>query len=107
MVLDAAIQPATQVFVSGDCAAPKGVNDMEAEHFRAQLGGVGLSLRGFSYISGANPRTVQRWAEGKQDIPHWVGVMLRLIEIACPMTAPITQEKRLVMILQLLGGFRR
>ncbi len=52
---------------------------MNPEEFRDGLKALGYSLQGFAAFTGTNPRTVRRWAEGTQDIPPWVGMMLRLM----------------------------
>ena len=49
---------------------------MTAPDFRRRLAALGYSQRGFAAHVGANERTVRRWAEGEQDIPQWVTVML-------------------------------
>jgi len=53
---------------------------MTSPEFRAALSRVGHTQRGFAAYVGANERTVRRWAEGEQDIPKWVAVMLVLME---------------------------
>jgi hypothetical protein len=52
---------------------------MLPERFVWLLDNAHLSQRSFATITGANPRTVQRWSEGSQDIPKWVGVVLVLL----------------------------
>ena len=51
-----------------------------APDFRHRITALGYTQRGFAAYVGANERTVRRWAEGEQDIPQWVGVMLDLME---------------------------
>ncbi len=51
---------------------------MSASAFNARLPGVQYPYHWFADYSGANIRTVQRWASGEQDIPHWVGRLLDL-----------------------------
>ena len=53
---------------------------MTAEEFRLRITALGHTQRGFADYVGANERTVRRWAEGEQDIPRWVSVMLDLME---------------------------
>ena len=53
---------------------------LTSEEFRREIAKQGLSQRGFARFVQANERTVRRWAEGEQDIPHWVPVMLDLME---------------------------
>jgi DNA-binding transcriptional regulator YiaG len=53
---------------------------MTAPDFRRRIAALGYSQRGFATYVGANERTVRRWVEGEQDIPHWVSVMLDLME---------------------------
>lgn len=53
---------------------------MTAPDFRAALARLGMSQRAFARYVRANERTVRRWAEGAQDIPGWVPVMLALME---------------------------
>lgn len=52
---------------------------MTAEEFRNELAALGFTPCGFASFAGANERTVRRWATNEQDIPAWVGVMLRLM----------------------------
>jgi DNA-binding transcriptional regulator YiaG len=54
---------------------------MSAAEFRAALSGLGLSQSGFARITGADPRTVRRWAAGAE-IPAWVPLVLRLMAAA-------------------------
>jgi hypothetical protein len=51
-----------------------------SERFRFRIGALGYTQRSFAARVGANERTVRRWAEGTQDIPQWVSVMLDLME---------------------------
>jgi len=51
-----------------------------AADFRDHLAALGCYQREFARFVGANERTVRRWAEGEQDIPKWVAVMLDLME---------------------------
>ena len=53
---------------------------MTSTDFRRRIAALGYSQRGFASYVGANERTVRRWAEGEQDIPQWVSVMLDLME---------------------------
>jgi DNA-binding transcriptional regulator YiaG len=53
-----------------------------AGEFRQRIAALGYSQRGFAGFVGANERTVRRWAEGEQDIPPRVAVMLDLMERA-------------------------
>jgi DNA-binding transcriptional regulator YiaG len=53
---------------------------MTADEFRGVLAALGMSQRGFAAYTGANERTVRRWALGEQDIPPWVPVLIRLLE---------------------------
>ena len=53
---------------------------MTAPDFRAALARLGMTQRAFARYVCANERTVRRWAEGAQDIPGWVPVMLSLME---------------------------
>jgi len=53
---------------------------MTAAEFRDHLAAQGCYQREFARYVGANERTVRRWAEGTQDIPKWVAVMLDLME---------------------------
>lgn len=57
---------------------------MLPERFIWLLDNAHLSQRSFALITGANPRTVQRWADGTQDVPRWVGVMLVLLAAHYP-----------------------
>ena len=50
-----------------------------SDNFRAALTALGMTQRGFASYVGSNERTVRRWAEGTQDIPQWVPVMLALL----------------------------
>lgn len=52
---------------------------MTADEFRAALTALGMTQRWFAKYVGSNERTVRRWAEGTQDIPQWVPVMLALL----------------------------
>ena len=52
--------------------------------FRNDLKAAGMSLQGFARYTGANERTVRRWATGDQDIPPWVPVMLTLLAMLAP-----------------------
>jgi len=47
--------------------------------FRQAIAALGYTQRGFAAFVGSNQRTVRRWAEGAQDIPAWVPVMLGLM----------------------------
>lgn len=40
-----------------------------------------VSTAEFIRITGANPRTVERWLAGDEDIPAWVGPMVALLRI--------------------------
>ena len=53
---------------------------MTAPDFRSAISRLGYTQRGFAAYVGANERTVRRWADGEQDIPRWVPVMLELME---------------------------
>lgn len=53
---------------------------MTAPEFCRRIAALGHSQRGFARLVHANERTVRRWAEGEQDIPGWVAVMLTLME---------------------------
>jgi hypothetical protein len=53
---------------------------MTAADFRRRIAALGHTQRGFAAYVGANERTVRRWAEGEQDIPRWVDVLLGLME---------------------------
>jgi hypothetical protein len=55
---------------------------MTPEEFRIRLAGLGYSLHGFARYVEADERSVRRWADGEQDIPRWVPVMLALLEAA-------------------------
>jgi len=57
---------------------------MSAPDFRAALARLGMTQRAFARYVHANERTVRRWAEGAQDIPGWVPVMLALMERVSP-----------------------
>jgi len=57
---------------------------MSAPDFRAALARLGMTQRAFARYVRANERTVRRWAEGAQDIPGWVPVMLALMERVSP-----------------------
>lgn len=52
---------------------------MTAHEFRAALARLGYTQRAFARFVQANERTIRRWAEGSQDIPGWVPVMLGLM----------------------------
>jgi len=57
--------------------------------FRQAIAALGYTQRGFASYVGSNERTVRRWAEGAQDIPAWVPVMLGLMaRITTPTPAP-------------------
>ena len=68
---------------------------MTAPDFRRRIAALGYSQRGFAAYVGANERTVRRWAEGEQDIPQWVSVMLDLMEreFTTPKDFTIVSEK--------------
>lgn len=51
-----------------------------AHEFREGLARLDMSLREFARYTGADERTVRRWAGGEQDIPPWVPVMLELMD---------------------------
>jgi DNA-binding transcriptional regulator YiaG len=53
---------------------------MTAAEFRNRLAEYPCYQREFARYVGANERTVRRWAEGQQDIPKWVSVVLDLME---------------------------
>lgn len=55
---------------------------MTAEAFRAALAEIGYGVREFAAFTGANPRTVRRWADGELDIAPWVPVMIALMNAA-------------------------
>lgn len=49
---------------------------MTPVEYRAALDRLGITISGAARLFGVNPRTAQRWAEGKQDIPRAVVVCL-------------------------------
>lgn len=51
-----------------------------SERFRFRIGALGYTQRSFAARVVVNECTVRRWAEGTQDIPQWVSVMLDLME---------------------------
>lgn len=53
---------------------------LSPDAFKASLKRLGLSQRRFAFYTGVNERTARRWADGEQDIPRWVCVMLELLE---------------------------
>lgn len=53
---------------------------MTHTELRAALARLRTSQRAFATEIGANERTVRRWVSGKQDIPKWVQVVIRLAE---------------------------
>ena len=79
MAVDESLYPQSSKRAPGDCAEPMEVERMTSEQFRAAIESVGFSLAGFARISGANHRTVERWADDQQDIPLWVSVLLRVM----------------------------
>lgn len=54
---------------------------MTPTEFRAALERLKMSQRGFASYTGSNERTVRRWALGEQDVPLWVPVMLKLMDM--------------------------
>lgn len=69
---------------------------MTADEFHAGLKAIGYGQRQFAAFSGANPRTVQRWADGEQDIPAWVNVMLYLMEAVLAFADDVTLPPKAV-----------
>lgn len=69
---------------------------MKPEEFTQRVAGAGFSVKGFAHYTETNVRTARRWADGEQDIPGWVGVMLGLIENARmrPRATPAAVEHR-------------
>jgi DNA-binding transcriptional regulator YiaG len=53
---------------------------MTAPEFRAALGRVGESQRGFARLVGVDERTVRRWVAGAAEVPLWVPLLLGLME---------------------------
>lgn len=53
---------------------------LTAPAFRQKLDRLGMDGHAFARLTGTGPRTVQRWLAG-DDIPHWVSVMLALLEL--------------------------
>jgi DNA-binding transcriptional regulator YiaG len=47
--------------------------------FRAKLRALGISQRSFAQCLQMDVGTVNRWATGKIEIPHWVRVLLDLM----------------------------
>jgi len=62
---------------------------------------LGLDAYGFARLTGANARTVQRWLADEKDVPHWVPLLLTLLELpkalgtARMVTASLISEDRL------------
>ena len=50
------------------------------DELRARRAALGLSQIGFARIIGVNPRTAVRWETDQQDIPTYVGIVLRCLE---------------------------
>lgn len=46
--------------------------------FRRSLGQIGMSLRDFAEYVGVDERSVGRWANGRNQIPRWVAVVVDL-----------------------------
>jgi hypothetical protein len=53
---------------------------MTAEEYRKTLVRLGFSQVKAAKILGVDPRTSRRWALGETDVPHCVGLALKLIE---------------------------
>lgn len=51
---------------------------MSGETFRASLVRIGLRQRDFAEYVGVDQRSVGRWANDRQPIPHWVQVIVSL-----------------------------
>ena len=68
---------------------------MTATEFSAALNQVGLGMREFAALTGANERSVERWLEGQQDIPPWVPIMCALFTLpgATALARAIMQER--------------
>lgn len=54
---------------------------MTGNEFHKTLDMLGLPHRSFARIFGVNPKTVERWLAGQQDIPPWVRIALRLLSL--------------------------
>ena len=53
---------------------------MSAADFEASLARLDMSEGAFARITGALPRTVERWCLAENDIPNWVPLILDLFE---------------------------
>jgi hypothetical protein len=51
------------------------------EALRDHLKRLGMDAFAFARLTGANARTVQRWLADEKDVPHWVPVLLTLLEL--------------------------
>jgi DNA-binding transcriptional regulator YiaG len=71
------------------------------EALRDHLKRLGMDAFAFARLTGANSRTVQYWLSNEKDVPHWVPVMLSLLELpkalgtARMVTASMIREDRL------------
>ena len=68
---------------------------------RDHLRRLNLDTYAFARLTGTGPRTIQRWLADEKDIPHWVPLMLTLLELpqalgtARMVTASMIREDRL------------
>lgn len=55
---------------------------IDPESLREFLDRMKIGHQEFARMTDTNPQTVKRWLSGKQDVPHWVALLVALLERA-------------------------